>query len=112
MDPVSFISGSIATLTILGIGYFLLKTRSDSDGEIQPRSESLSHDAVAEEDGDEAEKLPREMAILALLEANDGEEIEGLTRMQKLIFIMQEEWDNYSDDPYPFEKYEFEPHDY
>lgn len=71
-----------------------------------------SEELREEENVDEDEKLPAKLAVIALLHAADGEPIEGQTRIQKLVFLMQEEWDEYSDEPYPFEKYEFEPESY
>lgn len=53
----------------------------------------------------EGEEINPKLLILAILAANDGEEIEGITRMQKLVFLAQKETDLDGG-------YNFEPHDY
>lgn len=50
------------------------------------------------------------MLPLGLLYANEGHQIDGRTRFQKLIFLMQMEGN--LDDLEPTETYRFEPYDY
>lgn len=52
----------------------------------------------------------RKMLPLALLHATEGHQIEGRTRFQKLIFLMQKEGE--LDGLEPTDTYRFEPYDY
>ena len=54
--------------------------------------------------------IDRELLPLALLQANEREEIEGRTRMQKLVFLIQEEFEN-ADSRLPG-TYTYIPYDY
>lgn len=54
--------------------------------------------------------IDRELLPLALLRANDGEEIQGRTRMQKLVFLIQEEFED-AEHKLP-ETYTYVPYDY
>lgn len=90
---------------------------SGPDEQVDEVSEELVDAIEAEaatelEPSGDREKLPREHAVLLLLEVADDNKIEGHVRLQKLIFLLQEEWDDHSDEPYPFEKYEFQADDY
>lgn len=52
------------------------------------------------------------MIPLALLYAGDGEPIEGRTRMQKLVFLMQQYLDERDEYSFTSEEYEFIAYDY
>lgn len=56
--------------------------------------------------------MNRKMIPLALLYAGDGETIEGRTRMQKLVFLMQQYLDERDEDLFTSEEYEFIAYDY
>lgn len=53
--------------------------------------------------------IDRQLLPLALLYANDEHEIQGRTRMQKLVFLIQEEFDDTSALP---GEYNYIPYDY
>lgn len=56
--------------------------------------------------------IDRELLPLALLKANDGEEVDGRTRMQKLVFLMQNEFDDAESrlpDTYTYVPYDYGP---
>jgi len=44
--------------------------------------------------------------------AGDGEPIEGRTRLQKLVFLMQKRLEEAGEDPLQSDDYEFIPYDY
>lgn len=46
---------------------------------------------------------------LAILDACDNEAVEGITRMQKLVFLAQREVDDVEKDTYKFEAYDYGP---
>lgn len=54
--------------------------------------------------------IDRELLPVALLQANGGEEIDGRTRMQKLVFLIQEEFED-ADQQLPG-TYTYVPYDY
>lgn len=53
--------------------------------------------------------IDRQLLPLALLYANDGQQIQGRTRMQKLVFLVQKEFDDTSALP---GEYNYIPYDY
>lgn len=46
---------------------------------------------------------------LAILDACEDEAVEGITRMQKLVFLAQREADDVEEDQYNFEAYDYGP---
>jgi len=54
--------------------------------------------------------INRELLPIALLQANDGEKVDGRTRMQKLVFLIQEEFED-ADRQLPG-TYTYVPYDY
>lgn len=46
---------------------------------------------------------------LAILDACENEAVEGITRMQKLVFLAQHEVDEVEEDQYEFEAYDYGP---
>lgn len=44
--------------------------------------------------------------------AGDGEPIEGRTRLQKMVFLMQKRFEEKDEDPLQSDDYEFVPYDY
>lgn len=111
MDPFSFVFGGVTTVILVVVfeafyRYTSEKTRTDTTTTDADGSDT---DSTTQFDD---EKLPAQLAILVLLEANDSEGIQGITRIQKLVFLLQEEWENHMDEPYQFEKYEFDAETY
>jgi len=56
--------------------------------------------------------MHRKLLPLALMYAGDGEPIEGRTRLQKLVFLMQKRLEEAGEDPLQTDDYEFIPYDY
>lgn len=56
--------------------------------------------------------MHRKLLPLALMYAGDGEPIEGRTRLQKLVFLMQKRLEEAGEDPLQSDDYEFIPYDY
>lgn len=56
--------------------------------------------------------MHRKLFPLALMYAGDGEPIEGRTRLQKLVFLMQKRLEETGEDPLQTDDYEFIPYDY
>jgi uncharacterized protein YwgA len=56
--------------------------------------------------------MHRKLLPLALMYAGDGEPIEGRTRLQKLVFLMQKRLEEAGEDPLRSDDYEFVPYDY
>lgn len=56
--------------------------------------------------------MHRKLLPLALMYAGDGEPIEGRTRLQKLVFLMQKRLEETGEDPLQSDYYEFIPYDY
>lgn len=56
--------------------------------------------------------MHRKLLPLALMYACDGEPIEGRTRLQKLVFLMQKRLEEAGEDPLQTDDYEFIPYDY
>jgi uncharacterized protein YwgA len=56
--------------------------------------------------------MHRKLLPLALMYAGDGEPIEGRTRLQKLVFLMQKRLEEAGEDPLQSDDYEFVPYDY
>lgn len=56
--------------------------------------------------------MHRKLLPLALMYVNDKEPIEGRTRLQKMVFLMQQELAERSQSPVQSDKYEFVPYDY
>ena len=56
--------------------------------------------------------MHRKLLPLALMYAGDGEPIEGRTRLQKLVFLMQKRLEEAGEDPLQADDYEFIPYDY
>lgn len=56
--------------------------------------------------------MHRKLLPLALMYAGDGEPIEGRTRLQKLVFLMQKRLEEGGEDPFQSDDYEFIPYDY
>jgi len=56
--------------------------------------------------------MHRKLLPMALLYACDGEEIEGRTRLQKLVFLMEQEIDDEIEQVLQSPKYSFVPYDY
>jgi uncharacterized protein YwgA len=46
---------------------------------------------------------------LALLDSCESEAVEGITRLQKLVFLAQQEIDGLETEPYTFEAYDYGP---
>lgn len=109
--------GAFIGVILIAAGYVLGRAHSETEpGSEIPEEVIEDVESAAEEELDDSdedqEKLPAEYAVLFLLEASDNHAIEGRTRLQKLVFLMQEEWDEHANGPYPFERYEFVPYDY
>lgn len=56
--------------------------------------------------------MHRKLLPLALMYAGDGEPIEGRTRLQKLVFLMQKRLEEADEDPLKSGDYEFIAYDY
>lgn len=56
--------------------------------------------------------MHRKLLPLALMYAGDGEPIEGRTRLQKLVFLMQKRLEETGEDPLQSDDYEFIAYDY
>lgn len=56
--------------------------------------------------------MHRKLLPLALMYAGNGEPIEGRTRLQKLVFLMQKRLEEAGEDPLQSDDYEFIPYDY
>jgi len=56
--------------------------------------------------------MHRKLLPLALMYAGDGEPIEGRTRLQKMVFLMQKQFEEAGVDPTQSANYEFVPYDY
>lgn len=56
--------------------------------------------------------MHRKLLPLALMHAGDGEPIEGRTRLQKLVFLMQERLEEAGENPFQSDDYEFIAYDY
>ena len=56
--------------------------------------------------------MHRKLLPIALMYAGDGEPIEGRTRLQKLVFLMQKRLEEAGEDPLQSDDYEFIPYDY
>lgn len=56
--------------------------------------------------------MHRKLLPLALMYANDKEPIEGRTRLQKMVFLMQQRLEERGDEPLKSHEYEFFAYDY
>ena len=56
--------------------------------------------------------MHRKLLPLALMYAGDGEPIEGRTRLQKLVFLMQKQLEETGENPLQSQNYEFIAYDY
>jgi len=56
--------------------------------------------------------MNRKLLPLALMHVGDGEPIEGRTRLQKLVFLMQKRLEELGEDPLQSDDYEFIAYDY
>jgi len=56
--------------------------------------------------------MHRKLLPLALMYANDGEPIEGRTRLQKMVFLMQQELEKHDQSGVVGTEYDFIPYDY
>lgn len=56
--------------------------------------------------------MHRKLLPLALMYANDAETIEGRTRLQKMVFLLEQELKDLSQDPIDGVDYNFIPYDY
>jgi len=56
--------------------------------------------------------MHRKILPLALMYAEEGETIEGRTRLQKMVFLLQKELDELDTNPIDSSEYDFIPYDY